>query len=75
MEREVGATAWFGKLLGPKIKGNSYIIYLLPATSTRHDRPLKTGGFDGNEISFSGVLCPASAPRTCHATCQRDTRG
>ena len=45
---------------GPKIKGNSLIIYLLPATVTRLDRPLKTGGFDGNEISFSGVLCPAS---------------
>lgn len=50
MEGEVGVTDPVWEAAGPKIKGNSFIIYQLPAAITGHDRALKTGIFDGNEM-------------------------
>lgn len=60
MEGEVGVTVWSGKLLVERLKKNLLLFICCQHAITRHDRPLKTGGFDGNEISLSGVLCPAS---------------
>lgn len=66
--------AW--ETTGPKIKENSLIIYFLPATIARHDRPLKTGGFDGNKNLIFWCLLSCVWPlRRVTSALSRDTRG
>lgn len=73
MEGEVGVTDPVWEAAGPKIKGNSFIIYQLPAAITGHDRALKTGIFDGNEMKCSWCLLSCAWPVTSAAS--GDTRG
>lgn len=69
MEGEVGVTDPVWEAAGPKIKGNSFIIYQLPAAITGHDRALKTGVFDGKENEMFVV---SSVPRlTRHISGER----
>ena len=77
MEGEVGVTDPVWEAAGPKIKGNSFIIYQLPAAITRHDRALKTGRL---WWKWDEMFVASSVPRlTRHISAEpghpRTTRG